>query len=224
MTEPRVLVFTCSYNRPHMLRQCILNIQNQTYKNITHSINITLDKDAKTKNVDFLYDDLVGPNTIVKYSLNTHQHYNHSTAITNIPDYKSYDIFVKVDDDDIYKKRYIESIVATFVANPSTDITSSKLVCHLNGHNLNKGDYDNLGGNPPGSDYHMPPSFAFNRRTLDLTLSIDPSLLLQRISHDSIWRKLWSAHNLIHTTVPNERNLIMYVHGKNISTGYLYKP
>lgn len=38
----KVVIFTCSYNRPHMLRQ-FLNVKNQSYNNYTHTVNIVSD-------------------------------------------------------------------------------------------------------------------------------------------------------------------------------------
>lgn len=220
MAGPRVLVFTCSYNRPHMLRSCIMGIQRQTYKNVVHSINMTLDADAKTTYYGPLFDDLLNERTILNYSQNAHQHLNHIRAITNIPDYESYDIFVKVDDDDVYKAHYLEAIVAAFLSDPTVDITSSIVHHQLNGHTLIKGIGATLGGNPPGSSYHMPPTFAFNRRTLAVTLAIKV-WERAKVSHDLTWRRAWTAAGLRHVAVANEAEIVWHIHGKNISTSFM---
>ena len=220
MDGPKVLVFTCSYNRPHMLRSCIMGIQRQTYKNIVHSINMTLDADAKKTQYAPLFDDVLNERTIIHYSQNAHQHVNHIRAITNIPDYNSYDIFVKVDDDDVYKAHYLEAIVAAFQKDPTIDITSSVAHHQLNGHAMLLGIGRSLGGNPPGSSYHMPPTFAFNRRTLAVTLAIKDEEL-SKLSHDKTWRCAWTAAGLKHSAVSNAAEFIWHIHGKNISTGYM---
>jgi len=201
-----------------MLRACIMGIQRQTYKNVVHSINMTLGADAKPSGP--LFDDLLNERTILNYSQNAHQHLNHIRAITNIPDYESYDIFVKVDDDDIYKAHYLENIVATFLSDPSVDITSSIVHYQLNGHTLINGLGISLGGNPPGSSYHMPPTFAFNRRTLGVTLAIK-GWDKKNQSHDLTWRRAWTAAGLRHVAVSNEAEFIWHIHGKNISTSFM---
>jgi len=200
-----------------------MGIQRQTYKNVTHSINMTLDANAKTTAYDPLFDDLLNEKTIINYSQNAHQHVNHIRAITNIPDYESYDIFVKVDDDDVYKAHYLENIVAVFRANPTVDITSSVVHYQLNAHTLIKGIGTSLGGNPPGSSYHMPSTFAFNHRTLAVTLAIKDEELTF-ISHDKTWRIAWTAKGLKHATVSNEGEFVWYIHGKNISTSFMLIP
>ena len=220
---PKVLVFTCSYKRPHMLRQCMLGIRNQTYTNRTHSINMTLDLSMKKNFYDVLFDDLLDEKTVLKYGQNVNQHVNHLQAITNISDYASYDIFIKVDDDDVYKKDYVENVVAAFLSDPTIDIVSSKVWYQLNGYTMYKGIGESLGGNPPGSTYHMPSTFAFNRRTLDVTLAI-PETELISISHDLIWRRAWTRAGLNHRGVSNEESFIWYIHGGNTTTRKMLLP
>jgi hypothetical protein len=75
----RVLVFTSSYNRPYMLRQCVLSVKNQSVKDITHAINITSDNplDALTLINDLVTDDVI----ITK---NSHTHFNNFNIIIRL--------------------------------------------------------------------------------------------------------------------------------------------
>ena len=82
----KVLIFTCSYNRPHMLRQCILNVKNQSYQSITHSVNIVSDG-GKDQNFSPLYDDLLDDKKNIKKSKNKYIHSNEILAIKNVPNY-----------------------------------------------------------------------------------------------------------------------------------------
>jgi len=178
---------------------------------------MTLDPSAKTKCYDVLFDDLLDAHTVLDYSENSHQHVNHIRAITNISDYASYDIFIKVDDDDIYKRDYVETVVAAFRADPTIDIVSSKARYQLNGYNIYNVNAESLGGNPPRTTYHMPPTFAFNRRGLDVLMSISETELT-RISHDMTWRRAWTNAGLKHAGIPNENAFIWHIHGKNRTT------
>lgn len=208
----KVLCFTTSYNRYKMLRGCISDIKQQTYKNIYHSVNIAYDKKNGDNNIKNLFDDFTFTNLKIACNVNSEQHTNYMNCFNNI-DIDQYDLFIKIDDDDIYKKNYVNNIVEFFKKNKDIDITSSKFMYQLNGNKIYKGDYSNLGGNPEGTDFNMPPSFAFNRIALK-------SILCQKnLSgfEDGYWRTTWNDLGLKHKTLNNSENVIWHIHGKNIS-------
>lgn len=212
----KALVFTCSYNRPYMLRQCILNIKNQSYENIIHTVNIVSDG-GKDQNFLPLYNDLTDDKLIVTQGLNNYIHFNEMTAIMNVPNFDKYDIFIKVDDDNIYKKDYVKNIVQLFESNPDIDITSTKIHYQLNGNSMYYSEgYDNLGGNPNNSSYHMPMTFAFNKKALDCIINIPSNEV--GWNDDILWRINWEKNNLKHAPVDNMNDIIWHIHGKNIST------
>ena len=217
----KVLVFTCSNQRPHMLRQCILSIRNQSYENIVHSVNLTLRKNCTTTNYDMVYEDLIDKKTIISYSENVNQNTNHLTAIKNIPDYESYDLFVKVDDDDIYKKDYIKNIVSFFENDNSVDVTSSKAKYQLNGFDIYQGNYKNLGANPANYEFNMPPTFAFNKKALASIINPTNQELVGYA--DMKWRNAWSKNNLVHKEIDNTSQWIWHIHGKNMTTSSFLK-
>lgn len=222
----KVLVFTSAYSkRAFMMRQSILSGMNQSYRDFVHSVNITLDDDAQTKDLSPLYNDLLNPNLIVNYSENSKygfSHFNNMKTIKFVPDYESYDLFVKMDDDDIYKKDYVKNIVDHFIANPDIDITSTRIKYQLNGYDLHFRDndllYDNLGGNPGETDYAMPSTFAFTKKALDAIIDLTTADVC---GHDDLmWRVTWHKHNLKHSLVDNSQDVIWNIHGANASVGY----
>jgi hypothetical protein len=206
-----------------MMRQNILNAMNQTYKHFIHSVNITLDDDAQTRDLSPLYEDLLHPNLIVNYSENAKygfSHFNNMNCIRFVPDYENYDVYIKMDDDDIYKSEYVENIVNHFKDHPDTDIVSTKISTQLNGYDLYKGSYDNLGGNPNNSTYHMPMTFAFNNRAFKHI--IDLGIRDVNGHDDMMWRTAWEKHNLVHRAVQNDDEIIWHIHGKNSSIPNFY--
>lgn len=206
----KVLCFTTSYKRHKMLRGTIADIKNQSYTDITHSINIAVDRGDDT-NYSLLYDDL--QNVSIVYNENSHQHYNYLNSIKSV-DYNQFDLFVKIDDDDIYKKEYVKTIVDFFKANPSTDVVSSKIFYQLNGSILRQVNANNLGGNPELCDFKMPPTFAFNKKALNYVLELE---LLYGFE-DHMWRDIWCKYCSV-VEINNQNNIIWHIHGQNISTG-----
>lgn len=207
-----------------MLRQSILSGMNQSYENMIHSINITSDPDTQTKDFSPLYEDLEGK-FIVNQSENSKwgfSHFNNMKTIQFVPDWETYDIFVKMDDDDIYKKDYVKNIVEFFQSHPDIDVTSTKITHQLNGYDLYTRDsvykYDNLGGNPEGTNYAMPMTFAFTKRALDVIINLTISDVC---GHDDLmWRVAWDKAGIKHELVDNSDEVIWHIHGKNASVGY----
>lgn len=221
----KVIVFTSSYNRPYMLRSCMLNVKNQTYSGIKHLINITSDPNDLQIYVSMI-DDVFNPRTMrICHSVNNHTHFNNMTAIKQLKTHEEYDLFIKMDDDDIYKEYYVQTIVDMFRADPTIDIVSSKINFQLNGDKLlySSEGYDNLGGNPGDSTYHMPMTFAFNKKAFDVIKDLTRADIQGH--DDMMWRIAWEKHGLKHVAVENDDNIIWHVHGKNVSTAeFLEKP
>lgn len=227
MNNFKVLVFTSAYyKRPYMMRQSILSTRNQTYTNLIHSVNITLDDTATTRNLSPLYDDILETNDrlLINYTKNYPRfgfsHFNNMKAITMVPDYNTYDIFIKMDDDDIHKSRYVENIVRLFETT-NVDVVSSKIDVQLNGYDLHYGPYDNLGGNPNNSTYHMPMTFAFNKRGLDCIINLTESDVCGH--DDMMWRVAWENNGLNHYPVNNNNQIIWNIHGGNASVWYFLR-
>jgi hypothetical protein len=210
----KVLCFTTSYRRPKMLRGCMMDMLNQTYENIVHGVNFVHHVNDHYEYHHILIDDLMAKDRIsVVFNENTHQHTNHIRAIQAIDNYLDYDLFIKIDDDEIYKQNYVQNIVDFMSAN-DCDICSSKVNWQLNGFNVFKVEQNNFGGNPEGSDYAMPPTFSFNRKALKCLLNISELVGWE----DTLWRKAWVDEGLKHKILDNTIDVIWHVHGQNIST------
>jgi hypothetical protein len=201
-----------------MLRQCILNAKNQSYKKFKHGINITSDP-GDVQNYLSLINDIYVPGKMrIIHSTNSHTHFNNMLAIKQFRNYDTYDVFIKMDDDDVYRSAYVENIVDKFNSDPTIDIVSSKISHQLNGHKLyyNPEGYDNLGGNPGESTYHMPMTFAFNKKAFDVIKNLEEKDICG--GDDMMWRMHWEAHGLKHVAVDNADEIIWHIHGKNDST------
>jgi len=208
----KVLCFTTSYLRYKMLRSCIQDISSQSYQNLFHSVNITHDfgiiQDVILKTID----DLKSSKNSFHFSKNQHQHFNHLRAIQNVPNYEDFDIFVKIDDDDIYKKDYIKNIVNFFETN-DVDVVSSKILYQLNGTIVRKFEANNLGGNPENCDFKMPPTIAFNLKALKQIENLTNIFGFE----DNMWRDVWCGNCKI-AEMDNTENIIWHIHGRNVST------
>ena len=71
----KVLCFTPSLNRYKMLRGCVQDINCQTYQDIFHSVNITMERSTHQKNyVEKIFDDLKTDKNKFSYTLNQKGH------------------------------------------------------------------------------------------------------------------------------------------------------
>lgn len=211
----KVLVFTSSYNRPFMLRQCVLSVKNQSFKNIRHSVNITSDN---ALNNLVMIDDIVTDDVII--TENSHTHFNNMAAIKAVDGYEDYDLFIKMDDDDIYKSDYVKNIVTFFENNPDIDIVSSEIKFQLNGTEIYLANAKDLGGNTD-VDYKMPMTYAFNKKALDAIINLQEKDMFG--FDDMVWRMIWKAYGLKHAVVSNAEEIIWHIHGNNVSTASFLK-
>jgi hypothetical protein len=83
-------------------------MRSQTYP-VDHSIYLNGEEDTRE-----LYDDLRSPHLFLQFGPTATQHDNHVHSLTKVP-YQSYDLFCKIDDDDIYRTDYIEGVVADYL-------------------------------------------------------------------------------------------------------------
>lgn len=198
-----------------MLRQCVLSVKNQSVEDITHTINITSENplDALT-----LINDLVTDYVIL--TKNSHTHFNNMAAIKAVDDYEDYDVFIKMDDDDIYKADYVKNIVTFFETHPDVDIVSSEIQFQLNGTDVYLTNAKDLGGNAD-VEYRMPMTYAFNKKALDAIINLEEKDMFG--FDDMIWRIIWRAYGLKHAVVDNAEEIIWHIHGNNVSTASFLK-
>lgn len=208
------------------MRQSILSALNQSYRDFIYTIGIKRDDDTITTDFLPLYSDLLYDGrlfvSVGKNNTQCFSHFNNINTIKSVPNYESYDIFIKMDDDDIYKSGYVENIVRFFIKNSDVDIVSSKIKYQLNGSTLYESEngYDNLGGNPEKSTYCMPNTFAFNKKGFDAIKNLS---IYDISGHDDMmWRIAWEKNKLKHVSISNENEIIWNIHGENASvSGFL---
>ena len=211
----KVLIFTSSYNRPYMLRQCVLSVKNQNVEDLTHSVNITSESPLAALT---LIDDL--NDIVISITDNNHTHFNNMTAIKAVDDYQDYDLFIKMDDDDVYKADYVKNIITFFEKNSDVDVVSSEIKFQLNGTEVYLVNAKDLGGNID-VEYKMPMTYAFNKKALNAIINLEKKDMFG--FDDMMWRLHWKAHGLKHASVDNSEDIIWHIHGKNVSTSSFLK-
>ncbi|HEX9060085.1 MAG TPA: glycosyltransferase [Clostridia bacterium] len=213
----KVLLFTPSYRRPYMLRQCMLNTKNQSHTNLTHAIGVMYDDQSEIANYEAMFDDIVDDRFLIQYYQNSPTHTNAMKTISQCPEPS--DIYIKMDDDDIYKKDYVKTIVDYFDTH-DCDVLSSYAGHQLNNYFLSKGNFGSLGGNFPNNKYLMPGTLAFTHKAYQVLLTINDNTMIDDIQ----WRDAWTKNGLKDDNVDNARNFIWHIHGKNLSVGNWFRP
>jgi hypothetical protein len=228
-TGVRALAFTCSRHRPLMLRHCIMQLQRQSYP-IDHAIYVNSLEEESASRTSLHYGALLhdlcndtSSKILIKYGKSKTPHENYASALKmiNIDDY---DLFLKIDDDDIYFRSYVKDIVDDFVAN-RWDHSGSYSCGLLNGYrwypekiqkNLGFGQVD-LDLNLPES---MPSSSAFSRKAIRIILEVQETKNFEDIQ----WRRILAQTPNIVMALRNDRNFVYNIHGGNVSTATWLQP
>jgi hypothetical protein len=175
------------------------------------------DDESEIANYECLIDDILDDRFLVRYNKNSSSLGRYMTALSQSPE--PYDIYIKIDDDDIHKKEYVKTIVEYFETH-SCDVLSSHISSQLNNYFLSKGNYKSLGGHYPNNNYLMPMTFAFSHKAYQILLDIKDDY-----NHDDLqWRDAWSKCGLTDDNVDNSNNIIWHIHGKNASVGEWFRP
>ncbi|MEH7416915.1 hypothetical protein V7266_16640, partial [Neobacillus drentensis] len=161
--------------------------------------------------------DILDDRFKIQYKKNSKTHTNAMTTISQCPE--PYDLYIKIDDDDIYKKDYVKTVVEYFEKH-QCDILSSKISYQLNNYHLAKGNYKSLGGHFPNNNYRMPMTFAFSQKAYQILLTIKDNNNYE----DLQWRTAWSKYGLKDDNVDNSSNIIWHIHGKNTSVSSWFRP
>lgn len=220
----KVLCFTTSFNRPYFLYNTINNISNQSYKDITYSININYILENEISEYSKLLRDFENDNRIkISFFPKSSQQNNYINAISSGDD--NHDIFIKIDDDDIYHKLYIEKAVEIFNTQ-QPDILSFISDQHIN-NNMIYGSIDKIGYNHVDGnreDFGMPSTYIFNRKAYNLISQItNDDVKKIHLWEDVAWRKAWRDNNL-KTITYNIGNMMTYnIHHKNTSSTFMLR-
>lgn len=224
----KILCFTTSYRRPYYIYNIINNILNQSYKNIEYCININLDK---LQDIDiyknFLLDFIDDKRLKIIFNKNDHQQINYTKAITGFG-HSNYDLFLKIDDDDIYKKHYIEKSIELFNKS-SCDIISYVSNSHINNNYLKNSKINSIGVWKPDTEseiqFGMPSTFIFNKKACDIIQNIDikTSNSIHKFE-DGAWKTFWRKNKLKSLVIENQDVFVYNIHNNNVSSKFLLNP
>jgi hypothetical protein len=222
----RVLAFTCSRDRPVLLRHCILQMRAQTYP-VDHSVYLNGAEDHRP-----LYDDLASDRLFLQFGPAFTQHRNYLAAI-NAVRLEDYDLFCKIDDDDVYRVDYLEGVVADFLRY-HWDYSGSHSDGFIRGTRW-LGDENRAGLGPQsdidkelGAIYIMPPTAAFSRRGVECIRGLDfasppAEPWLGAANEDAAWGRSIARAGLA-ARVRGSSRFTYHVHGGNVSTAHWLDP
>jgi len=223
MKNCKLLCFTNSYRRPYYLYNTINSILNQKYKKFDYVVGISIDHNEEKEHYNYLLSDFLLDNRLkIFFHSNLDQHNNYLYPIRQT-DYSSYNLFAKIDDDDIYKTAYLDQTINIFKKS-NADIISSNIQYEINNEKIYHGVFDNVGGYWTGdldSDvkFGMPFSYVFNLKCLNVLLKTTMEEL--RSIHpfeDPGWRTKWRQAGIKSHVVQDSDLAIYHIHGKNISS------
>lgn len=222
----KVLAFMCSRHRPLMLRHAVLQMAAQSYPvdiAVYINSNEVINDIYSTDYSDLIKDisDQINQKIHVKYGKSYHQHINHFEAI-NLVNLNDYDLFLKIDDDDIYNLNYVKETVDDFIKNhwALSGIESNGTI---NGYQWKPNDtIKNMAMENSDLCCGMPGSWAFSREAIKAISTVDKN---------SPWfeDRLWKHHLEHHTDLKlslrsNPNHSYHYnIHGKNTSTAHWFE-
>ena len=145
-------------------------------------------------------------------------HENYMKALRAV-DWTDFDLFLKIDDDDIYRPSYVQNIVESYL-DKNWDFSGSYAFSKIEGKELKWGigckslglkDSDISLGVPE----MMPGTYAFSQKGMRLLEAL-PNFSSEW--EDVIWRQILVSNATIHTFVrPDMRDYIYNIHGENVS-------
>ena len=213
----KVLAFTASSKRPIFLRHCVMQLQQQSYP-LDHVVYVN-SSDYKDHHDEHNYLELLTDITIsnennlkVGYGPSSSHHRNHMAAIRLI-NWKDYDLFFKIDDDDIYRKNYIKDAVDDYIER-QWDFSGEMSYGHLLNNTLWKKNH-HLRQFVSDKNYQqgqfMPPTFTWNLKGMHKIMSIDNI----QGAEDPVWKNTLITSPDIKTMVRKIGNFTYNVHQDN---------
>lgn len=188
---------------------------------VDHAIYINGEVDTRE-----LYDDLQGRRLFMNFGPPCSKHKNYVHSLSVLP-YELYDLFCKVDDDDVYRTNYIEGVVRDFLRY-RWDCSGTWSNGVIKGKRwLPQERWSSLGisafDRQLGVIDVMPPTFAFSRRGIECILGLvddaeSIELDWQPGDHeDVLWRRAIARAGL-ERHVREESDFSYHIHGRNVST------
>lgn len=221
-TPLRVLAFTCTSGRPYYLRCCVLQIQQQTYP-VDHVIYIN-HPDAQDRADPYNYISLLNDlaphhgTLTIRYGRSGTQQFNHMQAL-ELADLDRYELFLKIDDDDVYRRGYVQEVTADYLHN-QWDFSGTHAQGIMDGSKWGpRNRCGHLGMEPEdislGVPEMMPSSYAFNHKAIDVISDIAASI---EKNEDILWRRQLTVDTNIKVHVREQSGMAYHLHGKNVST------
>ena len=154
----------------------------------------------------------------ITYGKSKTQHENHIAALKSA-DIERYELFLKIDDDDIYMANYVEKVVRDYLSR-RWDFSGSFSDGVLKGHRWypdNKLQHLGLDQNDValGVPGFMPPTAAFSRKAIKSILDMPANGGFEDIQ----WRQALAKDPSMTLATRKRSNFIYNIHGENISTG-----
>ncbi|RAP32896.1 hypothetical protein DID80_08415 [Candidatus Marinamargulisbacteria bacterium SCGC AAA071-K20] len=220
-TALKVLAFTASSKRPIYLRHCILQLQNQSVS-VDHGIYINSPDYQSIEdkhNYSSLIDDIGARNNnqiLVAYGPSASHHQNHMAA-ANLFDINTYDLFLKIDDDDIYRKHYVRDVVADYLKN-GWDFSGAISQGHINKDEWRKNDNlrSYISDSKHKEGHFMPPTFAWTKKAMTIINSIDNIVGAE----DSVWKDTLLNSKDIKVATREQSNFSYNIHTQNNTINY----
>ena len=197
-------------------------MQNQTYPT-DHVIYVNSaderSHDFTTLDYSGILDDLIKrfrPSLKVGYGPSKSHHENYLAAL-NLVSIDQYDLFLKIDDDDIYFCEYVRGVVGDFQTR-HWDYSGTMSNGYLNGFRwrprsrligLGLDEQDVQLGIPE----IMPPTAAFSRKAIEALLQMDDDGSIE----DLQWRRHLARTQGMRMAARSDTNFVYNIHGGNLS-------
>lgn len=226
MDKLRVLAFTTSRCRPFYLRCCLLQMAQQSY-GVDHAIYMNAPQTASEPeffNYKTLLEDITpapGHQIFLGYGLSLKPHLNHIEAL-KLSTIDHYDLFLKVDDDDVYHKNYVKAVVDSYLEH-LWDFSGSFTQGLVNqGQWLPERCYHSLGltekDKQLGVIPMMPPTFAFSKKAIKAIMDLDLGLIADPAQfEDIIWRQFLTVDPRFKVHFRDQSEYVYQVHEHNFS-------
>lgn len=221
--DKKILCFTTSYNRPYYLYNIVNCILNQTYTNFDYYINISIDSDHEEIMYRELLHDFISDSRLrFSFSHNSNQHENYLKPILMAEKNKPYDIFAKIDDDDIYHKNYLSFMIDNF-SQHNPDILSLSDRFLIDNTKIVKKKFTDFAGIWNGDknkkiQFGLPPTYVFNRKALEIIKDVPKDYGKIHPFEDAVWRFYWRENNLNSLIINSKGSIFLcYRHDNNIS-------
>ena len=151
----------------------------------------------------------------VGYGPSAKQHDNHLAAL-RLVDTADYDLFLKIDDDDVYRRGYVESVVESY-SEHNWNFSGEHSLGMINGVAWREQVVtENMGVEGSAKCLGLASTWAFSRRSIDIIISLPPH---NTWFEDRYWKYTLEHDPQINST--RRANSGLYhqnIHGKNTST------